>query len=275
MADVLGQPRFIHGVVLATLLSAVSSCGQASDTPQPPAAKQPSALPRPTTATGQSPASDRDQALSREVEAFLETWLIRNDARGAVQGRASEAFADERFVPAELFSREEYERRFPAARMNVEARMAPQEFQNRLGDYVESLTDPDNPAPQVAARRMAGLAGLLLPFSPEQARDVQPEVYSEIVDDSPRAMQVAGVASLAYPVRDWDDISWSSINTVGFRSALGQKRRESSVDVQAVLCRLRPDSTDEPEALVLTLWSDEGTNGTTWRMLGLVLPPVK
>ena len=259
MASVIGRL-----LTFALVVGVAGSCNPTTEAPQP----------APPTPSGQGAASDRDQTLSREVQAFLESWLIKRDAQGAVRGRASQVFPDERFVPSEWFDPAEYRKRFPASRMNVEARIQPQEFQDRLAQYVESLTDTSEPEPQAAART-GGLITLLLPFAPEQVRAVYPDLYGLIAADALRALPVAGIPSLAYPVQAWDDISWTQTGTIGYRAALGQQSRQKGVDIQAVVCRLRPDSADEPAALVVTLWSDEGTKGTTWRLLGLVLPPVK
>jgi hypothetical protein len=98
-----------------------------------------------------------------------------------------------------------------------------------------------------------------------------PHLFS--VQTSDRALAVDGVATVAYEVRSWQNISWTASATVGYRTALEERTRQG-LSVQAVVCRARPVAPEEAPLLIVTLWSDEGRNGSTWKILGVELPPV-
>jgi hypothetical protein len=249
----------------SVLVLALLSCTRSSESPQ-----QASSPPAPAARAPQTAVSDA--ALGEQVRAFLESWLLRRDAQGAVRGRASAAFPDERFVPSGWYDPKVYRERFPASRMRTEAAISPQEFQNRLVQYVESLTDQSSPAPK-AATGTGTLSAVLLPFSPEVAREVEPQLYALLAERKPRAIAVADVPALAFPVTSWSDIAWTASGTIGYRSALEEQSRSKGIAIEAVVCRLRPDSPDEPASIVVTLWSDEGATGATWRLVGLELVP--
>ena len=264
----------LHWLVSTVLLAAAAACSQPAERPPETGAATGSPRPAAPAAARQTPASASDQALARETQGFLESWLIKRDAQGAVRGRATASFPDERFVPVGWFDPDVYRTRFPTSRMNTAAPIQPQEFQDRLAQYVESLTDSSPPGPTAAARS-GRLSDLLLPFSPATAREVEPQLYALLASQEPRELTVADVPVLAYRVDAWSDIAWTASGTIGYRAALGEQSRQKGIDVQAVVCRLRQDTADEPSPLLVTLWSDEGTNGTTWRLMGLELPPLR
>jgi hypothetical protein len=216
----------------------------------------------PAVAGSAQPASERaasDQALSQQVEGFLQAWLVNRDPQGAVRSRSSVVFSDERFVPG--------------ARSTRPSKMGEAQFGSSLGDFVESMTDmTEKPRAESVSQ---GLPALLLPFSMQNARDADPQLASRLAPRKTRTLTVAGVPSLAYPVRSWDDIAWTASATVGYRSALKDFLAQNKVEMQAVVSRLRQETPNDPPSLVVTLWSDEATKGKTWRLVGVEIPATR
>ncbi|HEY7500616.1 MAG TPA: hypothetical protein VH740_18985 [Vicinamibacterales bacterium] len=223
----------------------------------------------------QQPAAGRaasDKILSAEVASFLEAWLIRRDPQGAVRARSSTVFSDERFLPAGLFDPAAYRRRFPTPRAAQPSRMSEAQFESRLGDFVESLTDRSEPAPKAPA---GGLSERLEPFSIQIARDADPQLAARLAPLKTRTLAVAGVPSLAYAVREWKDIAWTASATIGYRAALREEIDRNKIDMQAVVCRLKQESPADPLSIVVTLWSDEATKGTSWKLVGVEVPATR
>jgi hypothetical protein len=215
-----------------------------------------------------------DKVLSAEVSEFLEAWLIRRDPQGAVRARSSAVFSDERFVPAGLYDASVYRRRFPTPRDAQPSRMSADQFESRLGDFVESMTDRSEPAPK-SETVAAGVSAVLQPFSIEAARAADPQLGARLAPLKTRTLPVAGVPSLAYQVREWKDIAWTASATIGYRAALREQIDQNKIDMQAVITRLKQDSPRDPLSLVVTLWSDEGTKGKSWKLVGVEVPATR
>jgi hypothetical protein len=216
-----------------------------------------------------------DVALAAEVTRFLDAWLVKRDAQAAIEGKASTAFADERFLPASALSPEEHKAQLAAPASAAADPVTPQKFQAAIQSQLSAKLEVDAAqAPQGAALSTpASLDALMVDFSPDAARQKEPDLWELIGGRTPRALAVAGVPSLAYPVREWRDISWSSSSTVGFRFALANIINTRRIDVQAVVTRLKPPDGQGDEVTILTLWSDEGSGGARWRLLGVERPP--
>ena len=217
-------------------------------------------------------AADADRRLAAEVARFLDAWAVKRQPHAAVDGRASEAFGDRRFVPAAALSPAEYKAQAEAASAAASTPMSKQAFETALETQLGAALDDDPSGPQSAAPAVApstSLEATLVPFSPDVVREKQSDLWEHLAERRPRALLVAGVPSLAYQVRDWNDIKWTASGTVGFRFAMANIIRQRDVDVQAVVTAIKL-STEE--TTVVTLWSDEGRQGAEWRLLGVELP---
>jgi len=246
----------------AVLVIATAGC---SGSPQPE---------RPPGGATQPPGG-ADVTLAAEVTRFLDALLVKRDAQAAVEGRASTVFAEMLFMPASALSPEEHRAQLAAPASAAARPVTPERFQAAIQAQLSAKLEADAAqAPQGAALTpAASLDALMVDFSPDAARQKQPDLWELIGGRTPRALAVAGVPSLAYPVRDWPDISWSSSPTVGYRRAMADIIKKRRIDVQAVVTRLKPVDGQGDEGTLLTLWSDEGSGGTQWRLVGFERPP--
>jgi len=238
--------------------------------PAPRAPSNSTAL-RPIPVADTQPSREvSDQRLAAEVERFLDTWVVKRDPQAAVEGRLSSALADERFLPPDAFRPGEYGKRFATQSSRTEAAVVgPQEFEGAVQQQLASRLDPTS----VMESNRGGLVSLLAPFSPDVVRDTAPDFWRVAADRNPRSLPVAGVPSIAYQVRNWDDIAWTASPTIGYRAALAEVIVAKRLDVQAVVTKLKAIA-DAPESFIVTLWSDEGRGGTEWRLVGVELPRV-
>ncbi len=272
---------FIHSLALLTSASLLLSGAGCGGETQPPAASSPApaatASSSATTAAGAAPAQATtvgsavsDAGLAGEVAAFLERWVLARDAPGALKGRTSAAFSDELFLPAASTDAVPYADKFAAGKMPPPQAMSSDAFEKRLADHLSTLVE--GPPPAYMANAGGAVASLLRPFAPEDVQKITPQLWELIAERKPRPLPVAGVPELAYEVRDWQSISWTASATPGYKVEL-ENRISKGLAVQAVVCHMRPDEPVEAPQLIVTLWSDEGTKGGTWRIFGVELPP--
>jgi hypothetical protein len=229
---------------------------------------------------GPGPAVQRqaaaDAALAAEVTRFLDAWLIKRDPQAAVAGKTSTAFVDERFMPPAALSPDEYKAQMAAPAAAPADPVTPQAFQAAMQSQLSASLQVDAAAapPNAAvSTSTATLATVLADFSPEAAKQKEPDLIDQVGHRTPRALTVSGVAVLAYPAREWRDIAWASSPVIGFRFAMADIISKRGIDVQAVVARLKPVEEAVGEVTVLTLWSDEGSQGARWRLLGVARPP--
>ncbi len=252
---------------------AVAGCSGAPEPRQASPASNASAVtaaaPQRASASNQA---DADRALAEQVTQFLDAWIVKHNPRAAVAGRVSSSFGDERFVPAGAFDPQEYSRRFPESTAFAPASrtVTAQEFQDGVERDLAAKIEPD--AARVAPAPV-DLGSALAPYTLAIAQETSPQLWRIISPKEPRTIAVAGVPSLAYRVRDWSDISWTASPTIGYRFALADVIAKQNINLQAVVTRLKSAESETTVMTVVTLWSDEGTGGSVWRLLGAEIPP--
>jgi len=264
----MAASRFSTTAMMMAALTLAGACS--AGPPQSQNASPPSTNP---AGGGQvrSVSPEADQRLASEVSRFLDAWAVKRQPQAAVEGKTSAVFGDTRFVPATTLSPDEYKAQAAAAAADTSAPITQQTFQSALQTQLTAALG-DEPAPQGAAPEVQRtVETLLAPFSPETVRANAPDLWELISDRNPRTLTIAGVPSLAYQVRSWDDIKWTASGTVGFRFAMESIIKQRGVNLQAVVTAVKLSTGTGEEAPLVTLWSDEG-RGTEWRLVGVELP---
>lgn len=257
-------------LILALVLGvALPACGGDPSSPRPSQNVTPNVAGQPGP---DRPSSESDQRLSAEVTRFLDAWVVKRQPQAAVAGKTSTAFGDRRFVPAAALSPQEYKAQEAAAAAASSTPISAQAFQSAIETQLASLLGDGDPssAPQSAAPTLPPtLAEMMVPLSPEAAREKERQLWRLIADRNPRPLMIAGIPSLAYRVREWRDISWTASATIGFRFAMANIITQQNINLQAVVSRLKPPSGQSDESVIVTLWSDEGRGGAEWRFVGV------
>jgi hypothetical protein len=270
----MSELRRASRLVVCLGLSA-AACGGSSTPPQQqtPAAQSPAAGQSPTAAPQPPPppASTSDQLLASEVARFLDSFVAKQRPQEAVEGKASRVLGDRRFVPPATMSPGEYKAAQSAAASPAANALSPAAFESSLQKQLEvMLSDPDEGSDGSAAAPTAApkLESLLVPFPLEAAR--QNEVWEHIGAKNPRSLSIAGVPSVAYQARAWNDIKWTASDNIGLQFGLEDLVKTNGVNVQAVVTRFKPMGARTAEWLLVTIWSDEGRGGSEWRYVGVV-----
>ena len=218
-------------------------------------------------------------ALAEATRGFLTVWLVEGNPASAVERFVSRTLNDERFVPAEWFSPEEYQRKF-----NRDARRQPHtisadEFNRRMTEYLSSLRPPVGPGrsgqPEAPGRGGRGqaltLQSVLRPFSVAGLKGLSD--LDELLRER-EPTDLTGLPAITYGVRRWADISWTASGTVGFRSALADRTKQTGAEVRAVVVRLISPPGDEAPGLLFMLWGDESRSKDGWRLWGVEPVPM-
>jgi hypothetical protein len=270
--DRIRTPTAMLMATLTTGLTLIAACGGGPSSSQAPA-QSPA---RPPQSSGTQPTAitaDADQRLASEVSRFLDTWAVKRQPKAAVQGKASAVFGDSRFVPATTLTPAQYKAQASAAA--AVAPISEQAFQSALESQLAAALGEEPSAQGAAPEAAKPLDALLVPFSPEIAREKAPDLWEHIGERNPRTLTIAGVPALAYQVRSWNDIKWTASGTVGFRFAMENIIKQKGVNLQAVVTAVKLSATTGEEAPIVTLWSDEGRGGAEWRLVGMELPQTR
>jgi hypothetical protein len=209
-------------------------------------------------APAQAPAS---AVLAGAVGGFLETWLVRGDAQGAVRTHLSELARDERFVPMQYYSPEEYRRIESSSltRFDLSADNAAQRF-------------------GVVMARLRRAEPMLAPSAREALAPVDEKAIPELwagwrrLGIAPRPLP--GVPALAVTLRDEASYEWVGAETVGYRVVIPQLIKQGRA-VEGVVCRIRERGLPKPWML-FTFWLNEGSAAEArWKLLGLAPVPTE
>lgn len=205
---------------------------------------------------------ERDPALAAAVNDFLAQWLIQRNPARAIESHLSPRLNDARLIPAGAFSLDEYLEFFGGERMLQARAVGQADVQRRMTAYLQNQLPPD--------ARFAQLDQPFMPFSIDDVKQLDPELWNIVGERGVRALP--GLPALAYAVRSWNDLSWTS-SAVGFRLLLPQRIDVDRVDTQGVVLRLRgPIEPYTPPEWMFLLWvADEKFAG--WKFLGLTFPP--
>jgi hypothetical protein len=199
-------------------------------------------------------------ALQPRVAAFLDTWLVRGNPRGAVAEHLSARVADERLIPAEFYAPAEYRSLMAnPGRSPLTRATATDRFQQVMNEW-------SAPRPTAAAARADVLAAI--------GPDAQPELWNGLRSIDITPTEFREIPALAYRLRDLSSYEWVTPATEGYRTLVPQMIA-GGLHVQGVVTRIRTRNTSKAWMLFM-FWANEGTDvKPDWKLLGLAPVPTE